>query len=275
MGDAFSAAELLAVLCGKPTKRKRAPRFLVVGAHPDDEIIGLGTRLPLLAEVTLARITDGSPLNPHDARAAGFKSREEYARARHAELIAALSLAGIGAERTRELGYSDQEAARHLVGLTKKITALIAKEKPDAVVTHPYEGGHPDHDAAAFGVHYAAPPVHLEFASYHSIGGKFEAGVFLPNRRNAVKEVILTAAERKLKKKMFGCFVSQRKVLKIFPVDAERFREAPLYDFSEPPHEGPVHYDAYDWGLKSGEWLKLARAAIATLAKSSRPKRGF
>ena len=38
----------------------------------------------------------------------------------------------------------------------------------------------------------------------------------------------------------------------IFPIAIERFRPAPDYDFTQPPHEGRLFYENYDWGMTSG-----------------------
>ena len=65
-------------------------QVFVVSPHPDDEIIGAGTRLPLIENVVVAQVTDGSPRDLADARANGFLTCEDYARARHAELIKAI-----------------------------------------------------------------------------------------------------------------------------------------------------------------------------------------
>jgi len=55
------------------------------------------------------------------------------------------------------------------------------------VVTHPYEGGHPDHDAAAFVTcmrcgsrgKRETPLLAMEMTSYHGVGGKLTVGAFL------------------------------------------------------------------------------------------------
>ena len=59
---------------------------LVVAAHPDDETIGAGGMLGRMANPYVLHVTDGAPRNPDFARAAGYRSREEYARARRREL---------------------------------------------------------------------------------------------------------------------------------------------------------------------------------------------
>lgn len=130
-----------------------APRTLVVLAHPDDEIIALGGRLARFAQATFICVTDGAPRDCEDALAAGFSSCEEYARARRDELRAALAFAGVEARQLHFLGYPDQEAHVHLVEIAEQLMQRLSGYEPEVVVTHPFEGGHPDHDSTAFAVH--------------------------------------------------------------------------------------------------------------------------
>jgi N-acetylglucosamine malate deacetylase 2 len=61
-----------------------------------------------------------------------------------------LGACGIAPDRIRMLGYTDQEAALHLAEIARTLARLFVEERIEAVLTHPYEGGHPDHDASAF-----------------------------------------------------------------------------------------------------------------------------
>jgi hypothetical protein len=56
---------------------------------------------------------------------------------------------------------------------------------------------------------------------------------------------------------------SQREVLRAFPVDTERFRPAPRYDFSRPPHVGPLLYESRGRGVTGAQWRSLAQAQAA------------
>ena len=64
---------------------------------------------------------------------------------------------------------------------------------------------------------------------------------------------------------MFECFHTQRQVLCWFPIEVERFRKAPAYNFTRPPHPGKLHYDYFDWGVTGEKWLRLAREALRVL----------
>ncbi len=246
----------------------------IVAAHPDDETIGAGGCLPRFGEVTLVHLTDGAPRDRRDAAAAGCKTREAYRAIRRRELIAAAQLAGIHPDRCIEMGMVDQEASLHLDRLARRLADWLAEVRPEVVLTHPYEGGHPDHDAAAFAVHAArrllererwpAPKV-VEFGSYHAKEGRLEAGVFLPAEGCEETLVTLSGGEREVKRRMFACFATQQPILRAFPIDAERFRPAPVYDFTRPPHPGPIHYDSLNWGMTGDRWRRLARAALRAL----------
>ncbi len=246
----------------------------IVAAHPDDETIGVGGVLPRLGEMILLHVTDGAPRNGRDAAAAGFQTREAYAAARRRELIAAVELAGISSERCIEIGLVDQEASLHLDRLACRLADWIAETRPAYLLTHPYEGGHPDHDAAAFAVHAAGrllarqgwpSPSVAEFTSYHLKDGLFAAGVFLPAEGADERIVSLSEMERNLKERMFACFATQRQVLSAFRIESERFRPAPAYDFTAPPHPGPLHYESFDWGMTGERWRQLAGEALRTL----------
>jgi LmbE family N-acetylglucosaminyl deacetylase len=242
------------------------PRVMVVSPHPDDEVIGAGTRLPNLSNSIVAQVTNGSPPDDQDARAAGFKDPEEYARARETELREALQLAG--ASNIVHLGFPDQGTSHHLSELIYCLRELIQSHAPDYVLTVPYEGGHPDHDSTAFAVCAACEeldswtrPSIIEMLSYHERNGICEMEAFLGETTN-VLSVELTEHERAFKRQLFGCFKTQQRVLCWFPMRLEKFRFAPRYDFLRPPHDGPLYYEKFPWGMQGARWRQLAREAL-------------
>src|ERR1044071_8626730 len=125
------------------------PFVVVVAAHPDDESVGAGGRLNRLRHAWFVYLTDGAPRDPGDTLRAGYDLREAYAAARREELFKALRAADIEPSRVRCLDGVDQEACLQLGPLTFRLLDLLYNAAPDFVLTHPYEGGHPDHDAAA------------------------------------------------------------------------------------------------------------------------------
>ena len=262
-------------------------RVLVVAAHPDDETIGMGARLAQVGPgVTVLHVTTGSPADGRDARAQGFAKPILYEEARRAELEAAMSLAGVQAGQLLTLRRPDQRASFDLAGIVHALVEFVSDARPDVVVTHPYEGGHPDHDATAFAVAAAcqllrpglpAPggkppgrsghnraPAHLEFTSYHNGPAGLAPAAFLPSDR-PVRTLSLTPAECDLKRRMLACFATQRDTLQYFPVAVERFRVAPAYDFAKPPHAGTLFYEQFDWGLTGVQFRECAAAALAEL----------
>jgi LmbE family N-acetylglucosaminyl deacetylase len=247
---------------------------IVVAAHPDDDVIGLGAHLPCLRNAIFVYVTDGAPRNMVDAAANGFSSREGYALARKKELHEALGLAGIGTAQCRHLGVADQEASFYVRELALAFSDLFSELKPRYVLTHPYEGGHPDHDAAAFACHAArrllmrrgaCPGILIEFTSYHTRpDGLRVTEEFLPPA-DAQITMKLDAAQRLFKKNLLACFHTQRGVVSEFPLETEKFRVAPDYDFCSPPHDGPLHYERYPWGISAPEWRGNARVALEEL----------
>src|SRR6185437_14900327 len=86
----------------------------VVVAHPDDETLGLGSRLARLRDFKLIHLTDGAPRDMRDAQREGFFDRDAYARTRARELDRALH--ALHAEPRERIGYGcvDQEAVESL-----------------------------------------------------------------------------------------------------------------------------------------------------------------
>ena len=238
------------------------PVVLLV-AHPDDEIIGAGATLPLFRQLILVHVTDGAPRNLADATAHGFADAASYAAARELELAQALRVAGVSPRRV-QLGAADQGASTQMAALTHALRDVVARHGAAAVLTHPYEGGHPDHDAAAFIAAHAGRPV-LEFASYHAApDGGLAVGRFLPGG-HAGGRIGLTPGEQARKRAMFACFTTQAATLAPFGTEWETLRTAPAYDFTQPPHPGTLHYERHDWGMTGARWRGLASEAARAL----------
>jgi LmbE family N-acetylglucosaminyl deacetylase len=253
----------------RPDREALSERIAVVVAHPDDETIGCGAQLPRFRDVTILHVTDGAPRNGRDATARGFPTVSDYAAARRLELEAAMALAGIPPNRLLWLGCSDQEASLHIVTLARKLAEQLAET--EIVLTHAYEGGHPDHDATAFSVHAACAmladraPAIVEMPLYRAGSDGRLAQTFAPHADAPEAVLHLDAAERELKGGMLAAHLSQQEVLGWFTADAERFRVAPKYDFTRPPNGGDVLYEGQDWSMTGARWLQLAAATRAEL----------
>lgn len=252
-------------------------RVMVVVAHPDDETIGMGAQLCLFKDALLLQVTDGAPRDGRDAADHGFASVAEYAFARRVELRAALDAGGSGGVRTEIVGIPDQEAHLNLVMLTEELQRRLQQQAPDAVFAQPYEGGHPDHDAVAFAVQTAArlianrgrlTPALIEMTAYHADGPRLATGNFLPADQ-PVTTIELSATDRLRKRRTICCFTSQQDLLAGFNTDVERFRTAPRYDFTRPPHPGELHYERLGWSVTGELWRRHAREALEALGVRS------
>jgi LmbE family N-acetylglucosaminyl deacetylase len=284
-----------------------AERVLIVIAHPDDETIGLGAQLGRFDDALLVHLTDGAPRDGYDARNYGFAEIADYAAARRGELDAALRAGGAGRLRRLGLGIPDKEAWRDLAGLARRLAELLQAEKPASVFTHAYEGGHPDHDSAAFAVHAARrladyPPVIIEMPFYHRRDGRLVTGIFLPlslpllemssrrrpgstsppterltsgSRPSSGRRLLpaitipLRPDDHNRKTCMIECFATQRWMLEQFDLATERFRIAPEYDFRRPPHPGDLHYETLGWGIAGADWRRHAADALDRLGLNS------
>jgi LmbE family N-acetylglucosaminyl deacetylase len=253
--------------------RDAGASMLMVVAHPDDEVIGLGGHFARLPELRIVHVTDGAPRDLRDARAHGFEEARAYALARRKETHAALHLSGIAPENLLSLDLPDQEAVLHLPWLSQRLAAIISEVRPRFVLTHPYEGGHPDHDATAFAVHAARAALGpsrvpdlavVEMAFYHLTAQATDYQRFLRDPARPEAKITLDPASAARKQRLMACFPSQAPTLAGFRTDIERFREAPAYDFTVLPNGGRLQYEA--WGLGQGrDWLRHARSALDEL----------
>jgi LmbE family N-acetylglucosaminyl deacetylase len=239
-------SETLARATASPHAAGRCPAAVLVFAHPDDETVALGGRLGRFGKAHLVHVTDGAPRNQYDCLAHGFDSLSAYRAARRAELDSALAAAGVPCLSRECLDIPDQEASLELTRLTRQLAGIFRKRRPVVVFTHPYEGGHPDHDACAFAVHHAAAlieasnqqaPLIIEAPFYHASAHGIETGTFLPAPVPIEEKVyLLSAEEQQRKQTLLACFTSQRETLSVFQAREERYRIAPAYEFRRPPH---------------------------------------
>lgn len=269
------SARVIAELARAPEEGIRARRrLLVLAAHPDDESLGASAALGRCATSAVAFLADGAT---RDARfRPGWSgSRETYAHARRQEALAALALVQVPPDSIFWIGGTDQETIYELDRSITRFAEIVAQFAPEVVITHPYEGGHPDHDTAALvasaaigRLHGGQTPELLEMTSYHARAGQRIAGEFLPgissgSAHDSETRLLLNQKERDRKARMLACYASQEAVLRDFPLQPERLRPAPAYDFTRPPHAGPLWYECLGWPLTGEQWRENAALLLS------------
>jgi len=256
------------------TPQDASLRILLLAAHPDDETIGASVVLSRFPQTAVVFLTDGAPRDTRFWSAGVNGSREDYAETRRWEALRALALAGISNYRVFWLGGVDQEAVFEIGMLAERFTKLLCEMRPEIVITHAYEGGHPDHDSAAVVAAVATssletPPTVLEMTSYHAVDGRCVTGDFLNSDPVLESCFELSSGDRDRKRQMMDVYASQRLVLENFPIDYERLRMAPSYNFSEPPHPGKLWYECMGWPMTGTRWRELATPVLAGLEEHS------
>ncbi|OHV34222.1 hypothetical protein BCD49_24760 [Pseudofrankia sp. EUN1h] len=128
-------------------------RVVVVAPHPDDETLGVGGTLALLAAlavpVVVVAVTDGEASHPGRA--------DELRRIRVAERAEALRRLGLAGTEVHRLGLPDGGVSA---------TAVAARLRPlvtaaDLVLAPWRRDGHPDHDACGTAATALVPPDRL------------------------------------------------------------------------------------------------------------------
>jgi LmbE family N-acetylglucosaminyl deacetylase len=237
---------------------------VVVAAHPDDEMLAMAGRLATLKNLTVVQLTDGAPRSNVDARRAGFCRREHYAAERENETLNALAVLGLDCRRIRA-GVPDQESLFFIPRLLRMLECEL--QDTALVFTHPYEGGHPDHDTAALVVQLTCdlirskggtPPARLEFASYHHRSGELVTGRFWPDHTCLEIAVALEEQAAKTKCRALAEYRTQETVIQWFQPRQERYRAAPRYDFAQPPPPGLAQYDLFGWSMTAARWRDIA-----------------
>lgn len=247
---------------------------MILVAHPDDETVAMGGRLPLIENLALIQLTDGSPSRLDDAQRAGHATHEAYAVSRDREAVSALQCLGVAPGHRTCYGARDQEAISQADNSVERLACDLLHA--EVVITHPYEGGHPDHDTAACVVQLACDalesagrprPLRLEFASYHAHGGERRAGRFWPDPDRPEVVARLSDQARARKRLALDCYRSQSATVEWFDPDVERYRQAPLYDFSCPPPPGNSFYDSFGWGITNAQWRDKISPTWARFAR--------
>jgi LmbE family N-acetylglucosaminyl deacetylase len=128
-------------------------RVLVLAAHPDDEVLGVGGTMALLAaagaSMRLVSVTDGEASHPGHPDPAGLAAR------RAGETARALRVLGAGRAEVIRLGFPDTRVAAREDTLAARMRALAAD--CDAVLAPWARDVHADHEAVGRAAWRASP----------------------------------------------------------------------------------------------------------------------
>ena len=230
-------------------------RTLVLVAHPDDESISCGALLQRMREPLVVYATDGGPEDEYFWKQYG--SRENYVAVRQNEAQAALAVVGVR-EATwlkNEDGraFMDQRLFRYVPEAMESLRQIVGERKPEVILTLAYEGGHPDHDtcnflgreiAREFGLPVWEAPLY-----FRRPGEDLLLQEFLTTNGTEI-ELTPTDEEWQRKLAMANAYVSQKLTVSLFQNNRhEKFRPMAKYDYSRPPHEGLLNYEAWKWPI--------------------------
>jgi N-acetylglucosamine malate deacetylase 2 len=231
---------------------------LVIAAHADDEAVACGGLLQRMRAPVVVICTDGAPRDEYFWRQYGSRSAYAHIRAREASRAAQ-------AVRVREIDllpsftseeiFVDQELFRRIPQAMECVLQVAARVRPDAVLTLAYEGGHPDHDACNFLGRQLASDLRVpvwEAPLYQRAGASMIVQRFISCSGGEV-QVDISPEELARKKTMQAAYVSQSDVLKMFDPRQETLRPMAQYDYSRPPHDGPLNYEAWGWPIRGWE----------------------
>lgn len=229
---------------------------LVLVAHPDDEVLGLSVLLARFTNLTLVHATDG---------AAGGNGKE-----RRRELDAALAALGITAKRRNRLDLPDGTLAANMSLLLDRLTPMW--DEHEVIVTHAFEGGHPDHDCCAAAVNTlrltATDKVTLEFPIYALGADGPVTNRFIYPPAHWI-DIPLNEVEADAKGRALAQFVSQAHVVKLFDHTREAIGSADVFD---PVRHRPAWQVLFARGDQAAAdaWLDAVAPAISQLVSAGR-----
>ena len=159
--------------------------------------------------------------------------------------------------------FVDQELFKNLMAAMAALRGLAGGLGTSAILTHAYEGGHPDHDACSFLGHALGKDLMLpvwEMPLYHrDQEGLMRRQQFLCGSGEEF-ELQPRGEELERKRRMVDEYKSQHHAIRDFPLAPERFRPQPTYDYCRPPHPKTLNYEAWGWPM-TGEQVSAAFGA--------------
>lgn len=219
-----------------PSHFKEKTDVLVFAAHPDDDVLGIGTtmvRHRLKGDVIrLVFITNGTARGGESWNTMR-RSSEEKTAIRHREAVQALSLINIPEDNVYGLGYPDGGTQRYLQNIAQDIFTIIQKSNPKRIYVHCIEGGHRDHDITSYVVKSVCNKMGFfnvfEWAEYNPTQPLGTSDIkFLPSKLNKPREtkIEISKEEQMIKKRMLACHESQD--VEQFFLQGEALRKADM-----------------------------------------------
>ncbi|RST72567.1 PIG-L family deacetylase [Siminovitchia acidinfaciens] len=223
---------------------------LVFAAHPDDDVLGLGTTLSRHSQkgdtIKIIFVTNGSK---GVGESWNIRESESIRRSevRYREAVQALAVINIPSENIFCLGYPDGGTQRYLKNMSVDILMLIQKYNPGRIYVHCIEGGHGDHDMTSFVVKSICEKIGysnvFEWTEYNPKQplGSHDVN-FLPSQSPKQKEIKIDISkeEQSLKRQMLAFHQSQD--VEQFFLQGEAIRQAntsklekELYDHCQLP----------------------------------------
>ena len=223
-------------------------RILILVAHPDDEVVASAASIARAraqgATVSALYLTHGC-IAKETMWSWQRKNYEQCVAKRRAEADQVATLLGI-----QPVGWSSRPARqlwRELPDVFREVNAAITQYRPDQIWVPAYEGGNPDHDALnAVGFKFKTRVSVLEFAEYNFFGGHARSQNFFSSD-DTVRVIALTAEEQAAKRAALAIYASEKSNLSSIKSEQESFRPLALYDYAQPPHQGTLWYNRFNW----------------------------
>lgn len=215
-------------------------RILVLSPHQDDESLGLATFLQRMqGDKYIVYLTNGAPHKGYPIQKnkmfPPFSNPDEYAAVRKKEALKATRILEIPCANITFWDSVDSCLALDLEQRFDDLKGLINRINPDIILSPPYEGAHPDHDACAvlaktINRTCAGKVKCYEYALYNQVGGIPRFNDFMTDSDSEEYAIMASPEELRLKNLIIDCYISQKgDIVDRFPRDIERIRPAEFW----------------------------------------------